>query len=161
MLTRAFKHLLKAVVASVDNVEDLPAAIASALNFLLGSCEMEDNDKELNDDHILRFEWLRMFIARRFGWTLKDEFRHVRKLSILRGLCHKVIIALIALATIFFSKHDHSLYLLFFSQFGLELVSRDYDLECPYPFRKYDIISMIPVCKVGISLYPSSILFLI
>ena len=32
-------------------------AIASALNFLLGSCETEDNDKELNDDHILRFEW--------------------------------------------------------------------------------------------------------
>ncbi|XP_030970958.1 protein TSS [Quercus lobata] len=125
MLARAFKHLLRAVVASVDNVEDLPAAIASALNFLLGSCETEDNDKELNDDHILRFEWLRMFIARRYGWTLKDEFRHVRKLSILRGLCHKV---------------------------GLELVSRNYDLECPYPFRKYDIISMIPVCKhVGCS----------
>ena len=57
MLARAFKHLLKAVVTSVDNVEDLPMAIASALNFLLGSCETEDNDKELNDDHILRFEW--------------------------------------------------------------------------------------------------------
>lgn len=104
MLTRAFKHLLKAVVASVDNVEDLPAAIASALNFLLGSCEMEDNDKELNDDHILRFEWLRMFIARRFGWTLKDEFRHVRKLSILRGLCHKVIIAFDCSCYYFFLK---------------------------------------------------------
>ena len=32
MLARAFKHLLKVVVASVDNVEDLLAAIASALN---------------------------------------------------------------------------------------------------------------------------------
>uniref|UniRef100_A0A2N9HLW1 CLU central domain-containing protein n=1 Tax=Fagus sylvatica TaxID=28930 RepID=A0A2N9HLW1_FAGSY len=124
MVTRAFKHLLKAVVASVDNVDDLPAAIASSLNFLLGSCEMEDTDKELNDDH-LKFEWLRMFLDRRYGWTLKDEFHHVRKLSILRGLCHKV---------------------------GLELVSRDYDMECPYPFRKYDIISMVPVCKhVGCS----------
>jgi protein TIF31 len=92
MVTRAFKHLLKAVVASVDNVDNLPAAIASSLNFLLGSCEMEDSDKELNDDH-LKFEWLRMFLDRRYGWTLKDEFHHVRKLSILRGLCHKVIIA--------------------------------------------------------------------
>ncbi|KAG5021479.1 hypothetical protein JHK85_017821 [Glycine max] len=36
MITRAFKHLLKAVTASVDNVADLSAAIASTLNFLLG-----------------------------------------------------------------------------------------------------------------------------
>ncbi|KAF5466795.1 hypothetical protein F2P56_016690 [Juglans regia] len=124
MITRAFKHVLKAVVASVDNVEDLPAAIASSLNLLLGCCEMED-DQELNDDHLLRFEWLKMVLAKKFGWTLKDEFLHVRKLSILRGLCHKI---------------------------GLELISRDYDMECPYPFRKYDIISMVPVCKhVGCS----------
>ncbi|KAG6734003.1 hypothetical protein I3843_01G241800 [Carya illinoinensis] len=124
MITRAFKHVLKAVVASVDNVEDLPAAIASSLNFLLGCCEMED-DQDLNDDHLLRFEWLKMVLAKKFGWTIKDEFLHVRKLSILRGLCHKV---------------------------GLELISRDYDMECPYPFRKYDIISMVPVCKhVGCS----------
>lgn len=91
MITRAFKHVLKAVVASVDNVEDLPAAIASSLNFLLGCCEMED-DQDLNDDHLLRFEWLKMVLAKKFGWTIKDEFLHVRKLSILRGLCHKVFI---------------------------------------------------------------------
>jgi protein TIF31 len=92
MVTRAFKHVLKAVVASVDNIEDLPAAIAASLNFLLGCFEMED-DQELNDDCLLRFKWLQIFLARRFGWMLKDELRHVRKLSILRGLCHKVIIA--------------------------------------------------------------------
>ncbi|GLT57310.1 hypothetical protein SLA2020_302920 [Shorea laevis] len=64
-------------------------------------------------------------LSRRFGWMLKDELQHVRKLSILRGLCYKV---------------------------GLEMVSRDYDMENPYPFRKYDIISMVPVCKhVGCS----------
>ena len=35
---------------------------------------------------------------------LRDEFQYLRKLSILRGLCHKI---------------------------GLELVPRDYDMECP------------------------------
>ena len=151
MVTRAFKHVLKAVVAAVDNIEDLPAAIAASLNFLLGCCEMED-DQELNDDHVLRFEWLQIFLARRFGWMLKDELRHVRKLSILRGLCHKVIIAFYCSCYDFCSKHDHCSFLLLFSQVGLEMVSRDYDMENPYPFRKYDIISMVPVCKVGNSL---------
>lgn len=106
MVTRAFKHVLKAVVASVDNIKDLPAAIAASLNFLLGCCEMED-DQELNDDHLLRFEWLQIFLARRFGWMLEDELRHVRKLSILRGLCHKVIIAFYCSFYDFCSKHDH------------------------------------------------------
>ncbi|KAA8540510.1 hypothetical protein F0562_024571 [Nyssa sinensis] len=69
--------------------------------------------------------WLRTFLVKRFGWRLKDEFQHLRKLSILRGLCHKV---------------------------GLELVPRDYDMESPYPFKKSDVISMVPVCKhVGCS----------
>lgn len=124
MVTRAYKHVLKAVVATIEKIEDLPAAIAASLNFLLGCCEMED-DQDLSDDNLLRFEWLQTFLARRFGWTLKDELRHVRKLLILRGLCHKV---------------------------GLELVARDYNMECPYPFRKHDIIGMVPVCKnVGCS----------
>jgi protein TIF31 len=30
----------------------------------------------------------------------------------------------------------------------LELVPRDYDMECSNPFRKCDIISVVPVCKV-------------
>jgi len=90
MITRAFKHQLKAVIASVDNAADLSAAIASALNFLLGGCRTEDTDQSLNDDHNLRIQWLRMFLSQRFGWTLNDEFQHLRKLSILRGLCHKV-----------------------------------------------------------------------
>ncbi|KAH9715299.1 tetratricopeptide repeat (tpr)-like superfamily protein [Citrus sinensis] len=49
----------------------------------------------------------------RFGWSLKDEFQHLRKISILRGLCH----------------------------------IRDYDMECPNPFTRDDIVSMVPVCK--------------
>ncbi|KAF2323156.1 hypothetical protein GH714_033717 [Hevea brasiliensis] len=120
MVTRAFKHIVKAVIASVENVADLSAAVASSLNFLLGSCNMEDNDQNIKDDHILKLHWLQTFLSRRYGWTLTDEFLHLRKLSILRGLCHKV---------------------------GLELVPRDYDMECPNPFRKFDIISMVPVCK--------------
>ncbi|KAH9715288.1 tetratricopeptide repeat (TPR)-like superfamily protein [Citrus sinensis] len=113
MVTRAFKHVLKGVVASVDYLSDLSAAIASSLNFLFGCCEMED-DQSLNEDHILRLQWLRTFLGRRFGWSLKDEFQHLRKISILRGLCHK---------------------------------ARDYDMECPNPFTRDDIVSMVPVCK--------------
>ncbi|KAF8025343.1 hypothetical protein BT93_F2247 [Corymbia citriodora subsp. variegata] len=117
MVTRAFKHVLKAVVALVENIEDLSAAVASTLNFLLGNGGL---DETLNEDRLLRLQWLRTFLARRFGWTLKDEFRHIRKLSILRGLCHKV---------------------------GLELASRDYDMDSQNPFTKSDIVSMVPVCK--------------
>lgn len=90
MVTRAFKHIVKAVIASVDNVADLSLAIASSLNFLLGSCDVEDNDQDMKDDYALKLHWLQTFLSRRFGWTLKDEFLHLRKLSILRGLCHKV-----------------------------------------------------------------------
>ncbi|XP_058226689.1 protein REDUCED CHLOROPLAST COVERAGE 3 [Rhododendron vialii] len=125
MVTRAFKHVLKAVIASVGNVADLPTAVASCLNFLLGSSGIEDNDHSLADDHILKLKWLQSFLAKRFGWRLQDEFQHLRKLSILRGLCHKV---------------------------GLELLPKDYDMDSPNPFRKSDIISIVPVCKhVGCS----------
>ncbi|XVE91270.1 hypothetical protein DITRI_Ditri20bG0140300 [Diplodiscus trichospermus] len=125
MVTRAFKHVLKAVVASVDKFEDLPAAIASSLNFLLGNSGGEDNAKNANDDYFLKMRWLRKFLDAKFGWKLRDEFQHLRKLSILRGLCHKI---------------------------GLELVPKDYDVECPEPFKSCDIISMYPVCKhVGCS----------
>lgn len=95
MITRAFKHLLRAVIASIDNFEDLPMAIASTLNFLLGCYGTEDNDPDINDDHVLRLKWLREFLDRRYGWRMKDEFHHLRKFSILRGLCHKVEISLV------------------------------------------------------------------
>lgn len=94
MITRAFKHLLKAVIASVENVADLSSAIASTLNFLLGGSRTEDGaDQILIDDHNLRIQWLHLFLSKRFGWTLNDEFQHLRKLSILRGLCHKVSVS--------------------------------------------------------------------
>ncbi|XP_059645026.1 protein REDUCED CHLOROPLAST COVERAGE 3 isoform X2 [Cornus florida] len=121
MVTRAFKHVLRAVIASIDNMADLSAAVASSLNFLFG----EHNEQNMTDDHVLKLKWLRTFLDKRFGYSLKDEFEQLRKLSILRGLCHKV---------------------------GLELVTRDYDMESPNPFKKSDVISMVPVCKhVGCS----------
>lgn len=33
-------------------------------------------------------------------------------------------------------------------QVGLELVPKDYDVDSPFPFKKSDIISMVPVYKV-------------
>ncbi|KAL3528895.1 hypothetical protein ACH5RR_008217 [Cinchona calisaya] len=125
MVTRAYKHVVKAVIASVDNLGNLPASIASSLNFLLGSCTLEDTDSNFSDDHTLNLEWLRTFLVKRFGWRLKDEILKLRKLSILRGLCHKV---------------------------GLELVPRDYDMGNQNPFRPSDIISVVPLRKhVGCS----------
>lgn len=90
MVTRAFKHILQAVIASVGNIADLSAAIASCLNNLLGSLSNESCDPELSEDHALKMRWLGTFLFKRFGWRLKDEFQHLRKFAILRGLCHKV-----------------------------------------------------------------------
>ncbi|KAK6147826.1 hypothetical protein DH2020_018738 [Rehmannia glutinosa] len=120
MVTRAFKHALRAVIASVGSMDSMSAAIATALNFLLGSCNVKNNDLS---DQTLKLQWLRAFLEKRFGWRMQDEIQHLRKLSILRGLCHKV---------------------------GLELVPKDYDLESSAPFTKSDIISIVPVCKATI-----------
>lgn len=150
MVTRAFKHVLKAVIASVENVADLSSQISSSLNFLLGVCTTEDNDQRSSEDHNIKLQWLRTFLAKRFGWTMKDEFQHLRKLSILRGLCHKVYSVPLAfrfsILVLFCSRFLH-----FHIQVGIELVTRDYDMESRNPFNKSDIISMVPVCKVGLS----------
>ncbi|KAI3521210.1 hypothetical protein L1887_10671 [Cichorium endivia] len=120
MVTRAFKHILEAVIASVENFAELSATIVSTLNFLFGVWATDNKSKEFIEDQSLKLHWLQSFLAKRYDWKMKDEYQHLRKLSILRGLCHKV---------------------------GLELVSRDYDMESPNPFRTSDIISMVPVCK--------------
>uniref|UniRef100_A0A803LE96 Clu domain-containing protein n=1 Tax=Chenopodium quinoa TaxID=63459 RepID=A0A803LE96_CHEQI len=120
MVTRAFKYVVKASVASVDDVSQIPAAIATSLNVLFGSTSTNNSENTEFQEYELKVRWLRAFLLSRFGWKLNDEFPHLRKLSILRGLCHKV---------------------------GFELVPRDYDVDAPNPFRKEDIISMVPVCK--------------
>lgn len=121
MVIRAFKHVIKAVIAAVENAAELSGAVASSLNFLLGSYGSEDEENNnVNEDGALRLQWLRTFLSKRFEWKLSNEFPHLRKLSVLRGICHKV---------------------------GLELAPRDFDLECPNPFRRSDVVSVVPVCK--------------
>lgn len=84
MITRTFKHLLRAVIASVNDMAELPVAIAASLNFMLG-------DGISSEDSCLRLQWLQKFISTKFGWIQKDEFKHLNKVSILRGLCQKVM----------------------------------------------------------------------
>ncbi|KAL8230404.1 hypothetical protein R6Q57_000182 [Mikania cordata] len=120
MVTRAYKHILEAVIASVENFAELSATIVSTLNFLFGVWTADDKNQEFLEDQGLKLQWLQSFLAKRYGWKIKDEHQYLRKLSVLRGLSHKI---------------------------GLELVSRDYDMDSPNPFRSSDVISMVPVCK--------------
>ncbi|KAK9141476.1 hypothetical protein Syun_010876 [Stephania yunnanensis] len=121
MVVRAFKHVLQAVVAAVDDITDLAGALATCLNVLLGTTSSKDVDANIVDDDNLKWKWVETFLLKRFGWQCNQEARHdLRKFAILRGLCHKV---------------------------GIELVPRDYDMDSPCPFRKSDIVSMVPVYK--------------
>ncbi|XP_044463968.1 protein TSS-like [Mangifera indica] len=121
MVVRSYKHILLAVVAAVDNVADLATSIASCLNILLGMPSTENVDANITSDDMLKWKWVETFLLKRFGWCWKNEScQDLRKFAILRGLSNKV---------------------------GLELVPRDYDMDTAYPFRKTDIISMVPVYK--------------
>ncbi|GAY61682.1 hypothetical protein CUMW_211960 [Citrus unshiu] len=155
MVTRAFKHVLKGVIASVDYLSDLSAAIASSLNFLFGCCEMED-DQSLNEDHILRLQWLRTFLGRRFGWSLKDEFQHLRKISILRGLCHKALARMIAvcgpyhrttasayslLAVVLYHTGDFNQATIY-QQKALDINERELGLDHPDTMKSYGDLSV-------------------
>lgn len=119
MVVRAFKHILQAVIASVGRTSDLAASIAAALNIMLGTPSNKNSDS-INADS-LKWKWVEVFLSKRFGWKINNFNRQdLRKFAILRGLCHKV---------------------------GLELAPRDYDMDSANPFRKVDIISMVPVYK--------------
>ncbi|RDX93896.1 Protein TSS, partial [Mucuna pruriens] len=121
MVVRAYKHILQAVVAAVDNASELASSISSCLNILLGTPSPETNDKDITSCDELKWRWVENFLLKRFGWQWKYENgQDLRKFSILRGLCHKV---------------------------GLELVPRDYDMDTESPFRKTDIVSMVPIYK--------------
>nr|XP_043625166.1 protein TSS [Erigeron canadensis] len=75
----------------------------------------------MSNDDDLKWQWVECFLSKRYAWQWKNECRtDLRKFSILRGLCHKV---------------------------GLELVPRDYDMDSSSPFKKTDIISMVPIYK--------------
>ncbi|CAN6233123.1 unnamed protein product [Urochloa humidicola] len=121
MVVRAFKHVLRAIIAAVDDVNDVADSVASCLNILLGPFPEENNNGNCGEDHNLRKRCLEVFLTKRFGWKWKNEYSlDLRKYAILRGLCHKV---------------------------GLELVTKDYDMDMPNPFRKSDIISVVPIYK--------------
>ena len=91
MVVRAYKHVLHAVVAAVDNIGDLALSIASCLNVLLGTASEGNADSEITNDDNLKWKWVETFLFKRFGWKWKDENIHdLRKFAILRGLCHKV-----------------------------------------------------------------------
>ncbi|XP_042505801.1 protein TSS-like [Macadamia integrifolia] len=121
MVVRAYKRILQAVVAAVEDVGDLAGFIASCLNILLGPPSTESISADISNDDILKCKWVETYLLKRFGWRWRDErCQDLKKYAILRGLCHKV---------------------------GLELVPRDYDMDTPSPFRKSDIISMLPVYK--------------
>ncbi|OMO54167.1 Tetratricopeptide-like helical [Corchorus olitorius] len=121
MVVRAYKHVLQAVISAVDSVGDLAASIAACLNILLGTPSIENGDLDIINDDKLKWRWVETFLSKRFGWQWKPEScQDLRKFAILRGVSHKV---------------------------GLEVVPRDYDMDTPSPFRKSDIISMVPVYK--------------
>ncbi|KAJ3695426.1 hypothetical protein LUZ60_000803 [Juncus effusus] len=120
MMIRAFKHILHAVIASVNDINNASEAIASCLNILLGEEDSETKSEENNNNN-LKQKWLETFFEKRFGCGWKDDYAlDLRKYAILRGICHKV---------------------------GLEMVTRDYEMDGPHPFRKSDILSMVPVYK--------------
>ncbi|KAK3221659.1 hypothetical protein Dsin_008684 [Dipteronia sinensis] len=54
MVVRAYKHILQAVVAAVDNVAELAASIASCLNILLGTVSTENADADIRNDDMLK-----------------------------------------------------------------------------------------------------------
>ncbi|XP_057464065.1 protein REDUCED CHLOROPLAST COVERAGE 2-like [Actinidia eriantha] len=121
MVVRAYKHILQAVVAAVNNVDDLAGSVASCLNILLGKPSKENPEAEITNDDNLKWKWVETFLLKRFGWQWKSQSKQdLRKFALLRGLSHKV---------------------------GLELVPRDYHMDSATPFKKSDIISMVPVCK--------------
>jgi protein TIF31 len=91
MVIRSFKHIIRAVIAAVDDMQIMSAAIAETLNILLGSPRLENGaDTDAHIEHNLRLKWVECFLSKRFCWKMKDEFAHLRKFIILRGLCSKV-----------------------------------------------------------------------
>lgn len=90
MIVRAFKHILQAVISAVEKPEKMAAAIAAALNLMLGVPENEQPDQPSGVDSLV-WNWLEVFLMKRYEWNIKNlNYGDIRKFSILRGLCHKV-----------------------------------------------------------------------
>lgn len=91
MVVRAYKHIVQAVVAAVNNFADLAAVIASCLNMLLGTPSGDSSNAENDSIDALKWKWVETFLVKRFGWQWKHQSsQDLRKFSVLRGLCQKV-----------------------------------------------------------------------
>jgi protein TIF31 len=90
MIVRAFKHIVRSVIAAISDKRQLALSIAAALNLLVGIPESEASRSSLNV-HPLVWRWLMVFLKKRYEFELTEKHYHyVRKYAILRGLCHKV-----------------------------------------------------------------------
>jgi len=89
MVVRAYKHILRAVIASVGT-DDVAVTVAAALNLMLGVPETDNSEQSCNV-HSLVQRWLELFMRKRYDWDITGfNFRELRKFAILRGLCQKV-----------------------------------------------------------------------
>ncbi|KAF7023888.1 hypothetical protein CFC21_036317 [Triticum aestivum] len=120
MIVRAFKHIVRSVIAATSDMRQLALTIAAVLNLLLGVPESEFSGSS-PAVHPLVWRWLVAFLKKRYQYDLTEQhYVDVRKYAILRGLCHKV---------------------------GIELAPRDFVMDSAFPFYKQDIISLVPVHK--------------
>jgi len=91
MIVRAFKHILRAVIAAVPDTRDLAILIAATLNLLLGIPGTGVSNLAPNV-HATVWRWLETFLKKRYDWELTiTNYHDVRKYAILRGVCHKVM----------------------------------------------------------------------
>ncbi|XP_037414176.1 protein TSS-like [Triticum dicoccoides] len=120
MIVRAFKHIVRSVIAATSDMRQLALTIPAVLNLLLGVPESEFSGSS-PAVHPLVWRWLVAFLKKRYQYDLTEQhYVDVRKYAILRGLCHKV---------------------------GIELAPRDFVMDSAFPFYKQDIISLVPVHK--------------
>ncbi|ESQ36763.1 hypothetical protein EUTSA_v10006538mg [Eutrema salsugineum] len=124
MIVRALKHILQAVISAVAaDTDKIAAKVAAALNMMLGipNNTVAATPQNSWNVHPLIFQWLEKFLKKRYDYDLNAfSYKDLRKFAILRGLCHKV---------------------------GIELIPRDFDMDSPEPFRKTDVVSLVPVHK--------------
>ena len=92
MIVRAFKHVIRSVIAAVTDTGDLSILIAVTLNMILGIPSYGESNCN-GKVHALVWRWMETFLKKRFDWELKtSHYQDIRKFAILRGLCHKVIV---------------------------------------------------------------------
>lgn len=90
MIVRAFKHVIRSVIAAVTETGDLAPLIAVTLNMMLGIPAFGESNSNCKV-HAIVWRWLETFLKKRYDWELtSSHYRDLRKFAILRGLCHKV-----------------------------------------------------------------------